>query len=211
MILRVKRFIARVIRGVLLRVVRRPAREAGGDRRLIIVLWTAWNMGGTIRAAFNLAEYMQARGWDVEIISGYRDRDEPFFGSFPAGVPVHDLDDRRKGGGPRRGPQAAAQAAERPHALRRPRGDELQRVDRPAARPPAARPGRDPRRHAPGREPDARPPARAGPADDRARADEPDKHNGALRKSMRKLYPQLDAFVVLTEQDREHYGRVLKG
>ena len=37
------------------------------------------------------------------------------------------------------------------------------------------------------------------------------KHNGALRKSMRKLYPQLDAFVVLTEQDREHYGRVLKG
>ena len=62
-ILRVKRFIARVIRGVLLRVVRRPAREAGGDRRLIIVLWTAWNMGGTIRAAFNLAEYMQARGW----------------------------------------------------------------------------------------------------------------------------------------------------
>ena len=53
-------------------------------------------MGGTIRAAFNLAEYMQARGWQVEIISGYRDRDEPFFGAFPAGVPVFDLDDRRK-------------------------------------------------------------------------------------------------------------------
>ena len=55
-------------------------------------------MGGTIRAAFNLAEYMQERGWEVEIISGYRDRDEPFFGSFPAGVPVFDLDDRRKQG-----------------------------------------------------------------------------------------------------------------
>ena len=96
MILRVKRLIARVIRGVLLRIVRRPAREPGGDRRLIIVLWTAWNMGGTIRAAFNLAEYMQARGWEVEIISGYRDRAEPFFGSFPAGVPVFDLDDRRR-------------------------------------------------------------------------------------------------------------------
>ena len=97
MIFRVKRFTARAIRGVLLRAVRVPAREDGGDRRLIIVLWTAWNMGGTIRAAFNLAEYMQARGWQVEIVSGYRDRDEPFFGSFPAGVPVHDLDDRRKG------------------------------------------------------------------------------------------------------------------
>ena len=37
------------------------------------------------------------------------------------------------------------------------------------------------------------------------------KHNGALRRTMRRLYPQLDAFVVLTEQDREHYGRVLNG
>ena len=87
----------RIVRGVLLRAVRVPPRE-DGDRRLIIVLWTAWNMGGTIRAAFNLAEYMTARGWQVEIISGYRDRDQPFFGSFPAGVPVFDLDDRRKGG-----------------------------------------------------------------------------------------------------------------
>ena len=102
MILQVKRLIARVIRGVLLRIVRRPAREDGGDRRLVIVLWTAWNMGGTIRAAFNLAEYMQARGWTVEIISGYRDRDEPFFGSFPAGVPVFDLDDRRTASAPQR-------------------------------------------------------------------------------------------------------------
>jgi len=94
---RVKDFVVRLVRGVLLRAVRAPAAE-DGERRLIIVLWTAWNMGGTIRAAFNLAEYMQARGWQVEIISGYRDRDEPFFGAFPAGVPVFDLDDRRKHG-----------------------------------------------------------------------------------------------------------------
>ena len=33
----------------------------------------------------------------MEIISGYRDRDEPFFGSFPAGVRCTALDDRRKG------------------------------------------------------------------------------------------------------------------
>ena len=111
-------FVVRLVRGVLLRAVRATPREDGA-RRLIIVLWTAWNMGGTIRAAFNLAEYMQARGWQVEIISGYRDRDEPFFGAFPAGVPVFDLDDRRK-----QRPRcrtAAAQAAERAHARRRPR------------------------------------------------------------------------------------------
>jgi glycosyltransferase involved in cell wall biosynthesis len=94
---RVRRFTDRILRGVLVRAIRAPARD-DDERRLIIVLWTAWNMGGTIRAAFNLAEYMQARGWQVEIISGYRDRDEPFFGAFPAGVPVFDLDDRRKRG-----------------------------------------------------------------------------------------------------------------
>ena len=87
----------RATRSALLRAVRAKPREDGA-RRLTIFLWTAWNMGGTIRAAFNLAEYMQERGWQVEIISGYRDRDEPFFGAFPAGVPVFDLDDRRKQG-----------------------------------------------------------------------------------------------------------------
>ena len=69
---------------MLLRAVRTEPRARTAERRLFIVLWTAWNMGGTIRAAFNLAEYMQARGWQVEIISGYRDRDEPFFGIVPA-------------------------------------------------------------------------------------------------------------------------------
>ena len=117
-----------------------------GARRLIIFLWTAWNMGGTIRAAFNLAEYMQARGWQVEIISGYRDRDEPFFGAFPAGVPVFDLDDRAQGGG--LAPPAAAPRPERADARRRPAAIELQPVDRHPARAPPARPRRDPRRHA---------------------------------------------------------------
>ena len=107
-----KRIAVRIVRGVLLRAVRVPPRE-DGERRLTIVLWTAWNMGGTIRAAFNLAEYMTARGWQVEIISGYRDRDRPFFGSFPAGVPR--LRPRRPAQG-RPAPHAAAQAAEPPDA-----------------------------------------------------------------------------------------------
>ena len=85
-----------MIRGVLLRAVRVAAREEKG-RRLTIVLWSAWGMGGTIRAAFNLAEYLAARGWQVELLSGVRDRDEPFFGAFPAGVRATVLDDRRPG------------------------------------------------------------------------------------------------------------------
>jgi len=201
-ILHVKRLIARVIRGVLLRLVRRPAREEGGDRRLVIVLWTAWNMGGTIRAAFNLAEYMQARGWEVEIISGYRDRDEPFFGSFPAGVPVFDLDDRRK--------QARIQRLLRklPSVLM-PSADraatsfsvwsDIQLVRRLRGRSGivlGTRPGVNlmlARLRAPG--------LRTVGLEQMNLH----KHNGALRRKMRKLYPQLDAFVVLTDRDREHY------
>ena len=62
----VKRIAFRYVRAALLRYVRahRAARRRARGRppRLIIVLWTAWSMGGTIRAAFNLAEYMQERG-----------------------------------------------------------------------------------------------------------------------------------------------------
>jgi glycosyltransferase involved in cell wall biosynthesis len=207
-LLRLKRQIARVIRGVLLRIVRRPGREAGGDRRLIIVLWTAWNMGGTIRAAFNLAEYMQARGWEVEIVSGYRDRDVPFFGEFPAGVPVHDLDDRRRRGLVRRLlrklPSVLMPSADRA-ATSFSVWTDIQLVRRLRGRTGilvGTRPGVNlmlARLRAPGLK-------TVGLEQMNLH-----KHNGALRKSMRKLYPQLDAFVVLTEQDREHYGRVLKG
>jgi glycosyltransferase involved in cell wall biosynthesis len=94
----------RVVRGQLLRYVRGAPREedrAGADRRVFIFLWKAWAMGGTIRAAFNLAEYLAARDYEVEIISAVRDRETPFFGEFPAGVRVVVLDDWRKGAGPR--------------------------------------------------------------------------------------------------------------
>jgi glycosyltransferase involved in cell wall biosynthesis len=204
-ILRLKRLIARVIRGVLLRLVRRPARDDGGDRRLIIVLWTAWNMGGTIRAAFNLAEYMQARGWTVEIISGYRDRDEPFFGAFPAGVPVFDLDDRRAQGRLqrllRKLPSVLMPSADRAatsfsvwtdiQLVRRLRGRSGILVGtRPGVNLMLAR-LRAPNLRTVGVE-----------------QMNLHKHNGGLRRKMRKLYPQLDAFVVLTERDRDHYAEL---
>ena len=202
MVLQVKRLIARVIRGVLLRIVRRPAREEGGDRRLIIVLWTAWNMGGTIRAAFNLAEYMQARGWTVEIISGYRDRDEPFFGSFPAGVPVFDLDDRRRNEPLRRLlrklPSVLMPSADRA-ATSFSVWSDIQLVRHLRGRSGillGTRPGVNlllARLRAPGLK-------TVGLEQMNLH-----KHNGGLRRKMRGLYPQLDAFVVLTERDRAHY------
>jgi glycosyltransferase involved in cell wall biosynthesis len=213
-IVRVKRFTARVIRGVLLRAVRVPAREAGGERRLIIVLWTAWNMGGTIRAAFNLAEYMQARGWEVEIISGYRDRDEPFFGAFPEGVRVTDLDDRRQGAF--RGLRGAVRSLlrKRPSHLM-PLTDraatgfslwtDLQLVRRLRGRTGillGTRPGVNlmlARLQAPG--------LRAVGLEQMNLS----KHGRKLRRSMRAHYPKLDGLVVLTEQDREAYGELLGG
>ena len=57
-------------------------------------------MGGTIRAAHNLAGWL-ARSDDVEIISVFRRRDEPFFGAFPPGRRVSALDDQRPGEAPR--------------------------------------------------------------------------------------------------------------
>ena len=202
MIFQFKRLIARVIRGVLLRIVRRPATEEGGDRRLIIVLWTAWNMGGTIRAAFNLAEYMQARGWTVEIISGYRDRDEPFFGSFPAGVPVYDLDDRREQSRLqrllRRIPSVLVPGSDRA-ATSFSVWTDIQLVRRLRGRTGillGTRPGVNlmlARLRAPGLRTVGLEQMNLG------------KHNGALRRTMRRLYVHLDAFVVLTERDREHY------
>ena len=72
----------------------RPADAAGGERRLVFLLTTAWGMGGTIRTTLNLAGYL-ARFYEVEIISIGRGRDRPFFGEFPSGVRVVTLEDRR--------------------------------------------------------------------------------------------------------------------
>jgi len=210
---RVKGIAVRVVRGVLLRAVRTPPRE-DGERRLIIVLWTAWNMGGTIRAAFNLAEYMTARGWEVEIVSGYRDRDEPFFGEFPAGVRVSDLDDRRKGAV--RGVRGLVRTAlsRRPSMLM-PLTDraatgfslwtDIQLVRRLRGRAGilvGTRPGVNlmlARLRAPG--------LRTIGLEQMNLS----KHGKKLRKSMRAHYPHLDALVVLTEQDREAYRELLNG
>jgi glycosyltransferase involved in cell wall biosynthesis len=91
----------RVLRSLLIRYARvepKPGQEQG--RKVYILLVSAWGMGGTIHAAINLAGYL-ASHYDVEIISTYRRRDEPYF-AFDPRVKVVALDDERPGALPRR-------------------------------------------------------------------------------------------------------------
>lgn len=69
------------------------------------LLYTAWGMGGTVRAVFNLAGHL-AKRHDVTILSVRRTSEEPFF-PFPPGVKVMALDDRRH---PPRGPELLRRA-----------------------------------------------------------------------------------------------------
>jgi glycosyltransferase involved in cell wall biosynthesis len=96
---RATRRVRQLVRALLLRAARaRPSREAlaGADRRVVILLASAWGMGGTIRAALNLGGYLDA-DHDVEVLSAHRRRQTPFMGEFPPGLAVTALDDQRDG------------------------------------------------------------------------------------------------------------------
>jgi glycosyltransferase involved in cell wall biosynthesis len=95
-----RRFIARTVRRTLLRYVRSGTRRRDHGPDVFILVLSAWGMGGTVRAVHNLAGYLAQRH-DVRLISVYRRRQEPFFGSFPPGVSAVALDDRRAGATPR--------------------------------------------------------------------------------------------------------------
>ncbi len=87
--MRINRFGVRVVRSALLRFARRAPRPADlerADKRVVIVLWTAFGMGGTIRAAINLAEYLAAARLRRRDHQRRRERERAFFGDFPAGV-----------------------------------------------------------------------------------------------------------------------------
>lgn len=101
---RAKRVVRGGIRRALYRYVSAEPRSSdreGADKRVLIVLMSAWGMGGTIRAAHNMAGHLAANGYDVEMLSVFRLRGAPFFGSFPDGVKVTALDDHRPAGTPR--------------------------------------------------------------------------------------------------------------
>ena len=101
LLIAVKRMVLRVLRSGLLRYVRaEPDPSLDPERKVFILLVSAWGMGGTIRAAINLAGYL-ADHKDVEIVSTYRRREEPYF-AFDPRVKVTALDDEREGATPRR-------------------------------------------------------------------------------------------------------------
>jgi glycosyltransferase involved in cell wall biosynthesis len=96
------RLVARVIRGLLVRYARaQPREEPAGDGppRVTILTVSGWGKGGTTRTMLNLAGYL-APDHEVEIISLWRTREEPFF-EHPDGVPVYALDDLRPAARPR--------------------------------------------------------------------------------------------------------------
>jgi glycosyltransferase involved in cell wall biosynthesis len=214
MTLPIKRAVFRVIRAALLRYVRarpRPEDEAGADRRVFILITTAWGMGGTIRANLNLARYLAATGYEVEIISVGRHRDVPFFGEFPPGVRVVALEDRRRGASTRplqRLLHARSSVLMHP-ADRTAQGSNLwtdlrlvRRLRRKCGFLIATRPGLN------------LVAARLSPPGLILIGQEQmhlDHHVPDLRKAMPRLYPRLDALAVLTERDGQSYARHLNG
>jgi glycosyltransferase involved in cell wall biosynthesis len=92
---RARRRARELTRTALRRYAAKPP-EAGAPERVVILIGSAWGMGGTIRAALNLAGWL-APNHRVEVLSAYRRVEEPFMGAFPEGVDVIALDDQRKG------------------------------------------------------------------------------------------------------------------
>jgi glycosyltransferase involved in cell wall biosynthesis len=208
---RPKRAVRRALRSLLLRYVRAAPRD---DRppKIFILLVSAWGMGGTIRAAINLAGYLAADN-DVEILSTYRRREEPYF-AFGEGVKVTALDDQRPGATPlllrpvrallRRVPSALYHPADIRHhnhslwtdvrlvrRLRRARGHLI--ATRPGLNILAA---------------DLAVPGlvTVGVEQMNLRS-----HAKGLRRAMIRRYRRLDGLAVLTSEDMEHYERAFDG
>jgi glycosyltransferase involved in cell wall biosynthesis len=209
----VKRAGKRALRSALLRYVRAaPAPGQDPGKKVYILLVSAWGMGGTIRAAVNLAGYL-ASHHDVEIISTYRRRDEPYF-AFDPRVKVTALDDRRPGAVPRHLRPLRALLRRIPSALYHPADirshnhslwTDVQLVRRLRGKRGIAigsRPGHVlllTELKVPGL-------IRVGLEQMHFRS-----HAKNLRRAMVKRYRDLDALAVLTEQDRAEYQGVLDG
>ncbi len=212
LLIAIKRAILRVFRGALLRYLRaEPDPSLDPERKVFIFLVSAWGMGGTIRAAINLAGYL-ADHRDVEIVSTYRRRDEPYF-AFDERVKVTALDDERKGATPlhlrplravlRRIPSALYHPADiRKHnhslwtdirlvrLLRRQRGVAI-----------GCRPGHNVLLA------DLKVPGLVAIGLEQMNLR---SHAKNLRATMLRHYRDLDGLAVLTEQDRGEYQRAMK-
>jgi glycosyltransferase involved in cell wall biosynthesis len=214
MTLRIKRAVFRLVREALLRYVRaapRPEDRVGAERRVFILITTAWGMGGTIRANHNLAGYLAAHGYEVEMISVGRHRDVPFFGEFPPGVRVVALEDRRRGARVRllqRLLRTRSSVFMHP-ADRTAQGSNLwtdvrlvRRLRRRCGFLIATRPGLNLIAA------ELSPPGLILIGQEQMHLDH---HVDDLRRAMPRLYPRLDALAVLTERDGQSYAAHLNG
>jgi glycosyltransferase involved in cell wall biosynthesis len=200
-----------VLRAALLRYVRgRP--RAAAEPRVLILLTSAWGMGGTIRAAINLAGYLAPR-YDVELLSVLRRRESPFFPVDPD-VKLTALTDLRPGAMPwglrrlqrllRGVPSVLMDPRDRgfrlwnlwvdimvAHKLRRQTGFLI--GTRPGLNLLAA---------------DLSPPGLITVGLEQMNLP---AHRRPMRRQMKRLYPRLDALVVLTAEDEERYADMLAG
>jgi glycosyltransferase involved in cell wall biosynthesis len=213
LLIAVKRVVLRVFRSALLRYVRaEPDPSLDADRKVYILLVSAWGMGGTIRAAINLAGYL-ADHKDVEIVSTYRRRDDPYF-AFDPRVKVTALDDEREAATPphlrplrallRRIPSALYHPADiRKHNHSLWTDIRLVRLLRGARGVMiGSRPGHNILVA------DLKVPGLVGIGLEQMNLR---SHGKNLRRAMLRHYHDLDGLAVLTEQDREEYAKAMNG
>jgi glycosyltransferase involved in cell wall biosynthesis len=211
------RLVFRAVRGALFRYVRaqpRPADYAGAERRVTIILVSAWGMGGTIRTVLNLAGHL-AQNYDVEIISVFRRREVSFFGAFPPGVKVTALDDQRPEALPRglRGRLRSFMRGQ-PSVLMHPidrAADQFnlwidvqlaRRLHRGTGYLITTRPGLNLLAA------ELSPPGYIKVGQEHMHLG---NHARKLRQAMPRQYPKLDALAVLTDRDRAAYESLLDG
>ncbi|HEY6693519.1 MAG TPA: glycosyltransferase family 4 protein [Solirubrobacteraceae bacterium] len=176
---------------------------APGDGSVRFLLAHAWGMGGTIRTTLTIASHLSEHR-DVEVMSVYRRRDEPFF-AFPPGLRVRALHDGRRPGLLARLPSVLIHPEDYAYPwctlqtdlallrwLRSLRADALI-TTRPAFNLLAAR-------LAP------RGVITVGQEHVHSAA-----HRPRLAVDIRRDYPKLDALTVLTRQDERDYGELLAG
>jgi glycosyltransferase involved in cell wall biosynthesis len=203
----------RVLRAALVRSVRaapRPRDAAGAERRVYFLLYTAWGMGGTIRAVLNLAGHL-ARDYDVTIISVCRTSDRPFF-PFPPGVKVVSIDDRRPKEPSRLGRQLRRVRFSARSSVLMDRSDNValqfnlwaeiklvRRLRRRTGFLVTTRPGLNILAA------ELAPPGLITIGQDHMNFT---AYSEALRASMLRAYPRLDAVVLLTERDRASYPQL---
>jgi glycosyltransferase involved in cell wall biosynthesis len=201
----------RVLRSMLLRYARaRPRDDA--EPKVLIMLSSAWGMGGTIRAALNLAGHLAARH-DVEILSVIRRRDTPFLPVAP-GVRLTALDDLRPGALPWGLKHVNRLLRKVPSSLMDPLDPGFRFwnlwVDMMAARKLRRQRGFliTTRFGLNVLAADVSPPGLITIGLEQVNFC---AHSRPVRKAMKRRYPRLDAFVVLTAEDEQRYERLLSG